>query len=136
MKILGMGVPELLIILVVVLLIFGPKNLPKLGASLGKTVKNLRKGMSDEDEEASSKKTATVEEEVEVVDEDDADVVEDEAAKKPAAKKRSAAAKKAVADDDESAGRITSIKQRGARLLPKACAAWRLLRGSNSARHV
>ncbi|MCI9207985.1 MAG: Sec-independent protein translocase TatA, partial [Adlercreutzia caecimuris] len=31
MKILGMGVPELLIILVVILLIFGPKNLPKLG---------------------------------------------------------------------------------------------------------
>ena len=31
MKILGMGTPELLIILVVVLLIFGPKNLPKLG---------------------------------------------------------------------------------------------------------
>ena len=35
MKILGLGVPELVIILVVVLLIFGPKNLPKLGASLG-----------------------------------------------------------------------------------------------------
>ena len=32
MKILGMGTPELLIILVVVLLIFGPKNLPKLGS--------------------------------------------------------------------------------------------------------
>ena len=39
MKILGMGVPELLIILVVILLIFGPKNLPKLGSALGKTVK-------------------------------------------------------------------------------------------------
>ena len=38
MKILGMGVPELLIILAVILLIFGPKNLPKLGASVGKTV--------------------------------------------------------------------------------------------------
>ena len=37
MKILGMGVPELLIILAVILLIFGPKNLPKLGASVGKT---------------------------------------------------------------------------------------------------
>lgn len=46
MKILGLGVPELVIILIVVLLIFGPKNLPKLGASLGKTVKSLREGMS------------------------------------------------------------------------------------------
>ena len=46
MKILGLGVPELVIILIVVLLIFGPKNLPKLGASLGKTVKSLRDGMA------------------------------------------------------------------------------------------
>ena len=45
MKFLGMGVPELLIILAVILLIFGPKNLPKLGSALGKTVKNLRDGM-------------------------------------------------------------------------------------------
>ena len=45
MKILGMGVPELLIILAVILLIFGPKNLPKLGASVGKTVKSLREGL-------------------------------------------------------------------------------------------
>ena len=60
MKILGMGMPELLIILAVILLIFGPKNLPKLGSALGKTVKNLRDGMGsnksieeaeDEDEE-------------------------------------------------------------------------------------
>ena len=39
MKFLGMGVPELLIILVVVLLIFGPKNLPKLGSAIGSPLK-------------------------------------------------------------------------------------------------
>ncbi len=65
MKILGLGVPELVIILVVVLLIFGPKNLPKLGASLGKTVKSLREGMAfdkkDDDE---------VEEIVEIVEDE------------------------------------------------------------------
>ena len=48
MKFLGMGVPELLIILVVVLLIFGPKNLPKLGSAIGKSVKSLREGMTDD----------------------------------------------------------------------------------------
>ena len=45
MKIFGLGMPELLIILAVALLIFGPKNLPKLGSALGRTVKNLREGM-------------------------------------------------------------------------------------------
>ncbi len=50
MKILGMGVPELLVILVIILLIFGPKNLPKLGSALGKTVKNLREGIGTKEE--------------------------------------------------------------------------------------
>lgn len=39
---LGLRMPELLIILVVVLIIFGPKNLPKLGKLFGKSVKELR----------------------------------------------------------------------------------------------
>lgn len=45
MKILGLGVPELVVILIVVLLIFGPKNLPKLGKAIGQSVKGLREGM-------------------------------------------------------------------------------------------
>lgn len=40
---------EWIVILVVVLVIFGPKNLPKLGKSLGATVKNLREGMESDD---------------------------------------------------------------------------------------
>ncbi|MEE8715563.1 MAG: twin-arginine translocase TatA/TatE family subunit [Coriobacteriales bacterium] len=43
MKVFGMGLPELLIILVVVLLIWGPKNLPKLGAMVGRGVKRIRR---------------------------------------------------------------------------------------------
>ncbi len=73
--ILGLGVPELVIILVVVLVIFGPKNLPKIGSALGKTVKNVREGM----EEGEDEKSASDDDAVEVVaDEDDADAdVED-----------------------------------------------------------
>lgn len=56
-----LGLPEILIILVIVLLIFGPKNLPKLGKAIGRTVKNLRDGMDsdkkdDELEDAKSEK--------------------------------------------------------------------------------
>ncbi len=51
MKILGMGWPELIIIIVIILLIFGPKQLPKLGRAIGKTFKNLKKGINGDDEE-------------------------------------------------------------------------------------
>lgn len=67
MKILGMGMPELLIILAVILLIFGPKNLPKLGSALGKTVKNLRDGMGGGDKAIEE---VDGEEEVEEVEEE------------------------------------------------------------------
>ena len=46
----GMGPMELMLILLVALVIFGPKNLPKLGKSLGQTVKNVREGMEGDDE--------------------------------------------------------------------------------------
>ena len=41
-----LGPLELVVILVVVLLLFGPKNLPKLGSAIGKSVKNLREGLN------------------------------------------------------------------------------------------
>ena len=40
----GLGNTELIIILVVVLILFGPKRLPQLGKSLGKTMRSIREG--------------------------------------------------------------------------------------------
>lgn len=55
-----MGIWELLVILVIVLLIFGPKALPKLGKSMGKTIGNFKKGLNedDDDEDGESKAKA------------------------------------------------------------------------------
>ena len=73
----GLRAPELLIILIVALLIFGPKNLPKLGKSLGQTVKNVREGMEG-DEAAEPKKVEAAEGAVVEATETVADAAEDE----------------------------------------------------------
>ena len=52
MKIFGMGLPELILILVVVRVIFGPKNLPQLGGMLGRTVKKIRGRVEDDTQTA------------------------------------------------------------------------------------
>ena len=59
----GIGVPELIIILIVVLLIFGPKNLPKLGNAIGRTFKSLRDGMDGKKKADESEKTVESESE-------------------------------------------------------------------------
>ncbi|MBE0476646.1 MAG: twin-arginine translocase TatA/TatE family subunit [Coriobacteriia bacterium] len=45
MRIFGMGPMEIALIVGVILLLFGPKQLPKLAKSLGKSAKALREGM-------------------------------------------------------------------------------------------
>jgi TatA/E family protein of Tat protein translocase len=42
----GIGSTELIIFLVIVLIIFGPKNLPRLAQALGKSVRELKNGLS------------------------------------------------------------------------------------------
>ena len=49
----GIGMPELIIILVIMLVIFGPGKLPQLGASLGGAIKSFKKASEEEFKEIS-----------------------------------------------------------------------------------
>jgi len=54
------GIPELLLVLLIVLLVFGATRLPQIGDALGKAIRNFRKGASGEaekDKEAGVSKT-------------------------------------------------------------------------------
>ena len=51
----GLGMPELVIILVIALVIFGGSRLPQLGEGLGKAIRGFKKGVSDSTDEAAKK---------------------------------------------------------------------------------
>ncbi len=54
------GIPELILILVIVLIVFGAGKLPQIGGALGKGIREFRKasrGDHDEEEKPDSKKT-------------------------------------------------------------------------------
>lgn len=59
---LDLGTPELIIILAIVLLLFGGKKLPQLSKSVGESMRELRKGLSDEDKNKSTSSTKEPEE--------------------------------------------------------------------------
>lgn len=56
----GLGATELIVILIIILVIFGGSQLPKLARSLGTSAKELRKGLKDDgkDDEKSDEKVA------------------------------------------------------------------------------
>ena len=57
----GIGMPELLVILVIILIIFGAGKLPQIGEGLGKGIRNFRKATKDKDhEEIESKKSEEI----------------------------------------------------------------------------
>jgi sec-independent protein translocase protein TatA len=43
----GLGMPELLVILVIVLIIFGANKLPQIGEGLGKGIRNFKKSIKE-----------------------------------------------------------------------------------------
>ena len=52
----GLGAPELIVILVVALLIFGPGKLPEIGSALGKGIRDFRKALEHKEEPAVAEK--------------------------------------------------------------------------------
>jgi sec-independent protein translocase protein TatA len=55
----GISLPELLILLVVLLLVFGAKRLPEMGRSLGKGMREFKDGVSGVEESATTTPTPT-----------------------------------------------------------------------------
>lgn len=47
----GLGIPEIVIIGVVAVLVFGPKRIPELGGALGKTLRGFKEELDKPDEE-------------------------------------------------------------------------------------
>jgi len=46
----GLGMTEVLVILLIIALLFGARRLPELGSGLGKAIKNFKAGVSGKDE--------------------------------------------------------------------------------------
>ncbi|CAI8039645.1 Sec-independent protein translocase protein TatA [Geodia barretti] len=61
MRIAGLGLTELLIILLVVLLIFGASRLPGVGSALGKGIRSFKTSVTGEDDKPGGEPTASEE---------------------------------------------------------------------------
>jgi sec-independent protein translocase protein TatA len=46
----GIGMPELIVILVIIMIIFGAGKLPEIGSGIGKAIRNFKKATSGKDE--------------------------------------------------------------------------------------
>lgn len=65
MNLAAIGVPGLIIILVIILILFGPKKLPEVGSAVGKTLAEFKKSTQEIMEEEDGDKTAKQQSEIE-----------------------------------------------------------------------
>lgn len=47
----GLGLPELMVVLVIALIFFGPSKLPSVGKSIGEAIRGFKKGLESESPE-------------------------------------------------------------------------------------
>lgn len=52
LAIFGLGPPELILLFLIILIIFGAGKIPQIGASLGRGIRNFRKGVKGQEDEA------------------------------------------------------------------------------------
>jgi sec-independent protein translocase protein TatA len=76
----NIGLPEILVVLVIALIVFGPKRLPELGKSLGKGINEFKGAMSgdhedDEDKQMRELQQSKAEAEAEAVESVEGEVV-------------------------------------------------------------
>jgi len=46
----GIGMPELIVVLTIIVIVFGVGKLPEMGAGIGKGIRNFKQAISDDDE--------------------------------------------------------------------------------------
>lgn len=105
----GIGFPELMVILVIIMIIFGAGKLPEIGSAFGRSIKNFKSSMKEAEaeeldtetsSEATEGETAESSESTEEVKEGEGAVAKEEGAK-PAAKPATKPAKKTKAAKKE-----------------------------------
>ncbi len=73
----GIGFPELMIILVIIMIIFGAGKLPEIGSAFGNSIKNFKKSMKDAEE---IQEATNLESTEKIEDSSDSEQTEDQAA--------------------------------------------------------
>ena len=57
----GIGLPEMTIVLVIVLVVFGAAKLPALGTGMGKSIQNFKEAVTGSDQTSNEKKAQQIE---------------------------------------------------------------------------
>ena len=73
----GIGFPELMIILVIIMIIFGAGKLPEIGSAFGNSIKNFKKSMKEAEEIQESANIESAEEDATNADPSEESSVED-----------------------------------------------------------